>query len=127
VLHLQNPEHAVGNATGTAAYGKLIPPPAPAVPAMPTVCTCLPRPPPWAWRAWHLCLWHGPSDSAPCGAPAAAAGEDARVRVRFVDFAHTFKLDKGRQQRDHNFLAGLRAIIARLSAVMRAEAMDSLT
>ncbi len=49
------------------------------------------------------------------------------MRVRFVDFAHTFKLDKGRQQRDHNFLAGLRAIIARLSAVMRAEAMDSLT
>lgn len=59
-------------------------------------------------------------------APCSAAGEDARVSVRFVDFAHTFKLEDGRQRRDHNFLAGLRAIIARLSAVMRQEMADSL-
>ena len=58
--------------------------------------------------------------------PRAAAGEDERVRVRFVDFAHTFQLERGRQQRDHNFLAGLRAIIARLSAVMRQETADTL-
>lgn len=57
---------------------------------------------------------------------ACAAGEDARVRVRFVDFAHTFLLEHEKQQRDHNFLAGLRAIVARMSAVMRLDTADTL-
>ena len=48
------------------------------------------------------------------------------MRVRFVDFAHTFKLEPSRQQRDHNFLSGLRAITGRLSAILRAQAADSL-
>lgn len=69
----------------------------------------LPRSPPLRWPV-----------------PARAAGEDARVRVRFVDFAHTFKLDNGRQAHDANFLAGLRAIIARLTAVTRTDTADSL-
>lgn len=53
-----------------------------------------------------------------------AGAEDARVRVRLVDFAHTFTSDGG--GRDANFLAGLRALLARLRAVLHAALQQEL-
>ena len=42
-----------------------------------------------------------------------------QVRVRMVDFAHTFASERG--ARDTNFLAGLRALLARLRALVHAQ------
>eukprot|EP00891_Asterochloris_glomerata_P004565 jgi/Astpho2/4565/Aster-00147 len=50
--------------------------------------------------------------------------EDARVIVRLVDFAHTFPSEG---QKDGNFLAGLRTLIARLTGVMALECQDAGT
>lgn len=50
---------------------------------------------------------------------------DVAVKVRLVDFAHTFRRAGG-GRRDANFLAGLRAVIARLAAVARLEAAEQL-
>jgi hypothetical protein len=51
----------------------------------------------------------------------AAGPEDAKVRVRLVDFAHTLIREEGevggRRQVDANFLGGLRSLTQRLSAV----------
>jgi hypothetical protein len=55
----------------------------------------------------------------------ARSGEDARVRVRLVDFAHTF-YDAHSGGRDTNFLAGLRALLARLRAVVSATLAQDL-
>ncbi|KDD73423.1 inositol polyphosphate kinase, partial [Helicosporidium sp. ATCC 50920] len=49
---------------------------------------------------------------------AAQAAGQARVRVRLVDFAHTFH-DPAGGARDLNFLAGLRSLVARLKRVAR--------
>ena len=49
----------------------------------------------------------------------ARSASEALVRVRLVDFAHTFRSERG--ARDRNFLAGLRALVGRLSAVVAAE------
>lgn len=48
-----------------------------------------------------------------------------QVRVRLVDFAHTFQAEGG--ARDTNFLAGLRALLARLRAVVHAQLQQELT
>lgn len=50
--------------------------------------------------------------------------DQAGVRVRMVDFAHTFQAEDG--GRDTNFLAGLRALLARLRAVVRATVQQDL-
>ena len=46
----------------------------------------------------------------------AETAEDARVAIRLVDFAHTFPSDG---KKDTNFIAGLRALIKALTAVIR--------
>lgn len=52
----------------------------------------------------------------------AASAEEAKVRVRMVDFAHTFGAEGGAEgARDANFLAGLRALLARLRALVHAQ------
>jgi 1D-myo-inositol-tetrakisphosphate 5-kinase/inositol-polyphosphate multikinase len=48
----------------------------------------------------------------------------ADVRVRLVDFAHTFH-DEG-AVRDDNFLAGLRSLVARLTGVASLDAAGAL-
>lgn len=48
-----------------------------------------------------------------------------QVRVRLVDFAHTFQCEDG--SRDTNFLAGLRALLARLRGVVHAQLQQDLT
>lgn len=50
--------------------------------------------------------------------------EEAKVGVRMVDFAHTFQ-SEGRG-RDTNFLAGLRALLARLRAVVHSTVAHDL-
>jgi hypothetical protein len=50
--------------------------------------------------------------------------EEAKVGVRMVDFAHTFQTE-GRG-RDTNFLAGLRALLARLRAVVHSTVAQDL-
>ena len=50
--------------------------------------------------------------------------EDARVIVRLVDFAHTFPSEG---QKDGNFLAGMRTLIARLTGVMALDCQDAGT
>lgn len=45
--------------------------------------------------------------------------------MRLVDFAHTFQAEGG--GRDTNFLAGLRALLARLRAVVHAQLQEELT
>lgn len=47
-----------------------------------------------------------------------------QVRVRMVDFAHTFQCE--RPARDANFLAGLRALLARLRGVVHAQLQQEL-
>jgi 1D-myo-inositol-tetrakisphosphate 5-kinase/inositol-polyphosphate multikinase len=49
----------------------------------------------------------------------------AAVRVRLVDFAHTFQTDE-RGKGDDNFLAGLLSLTARLNGVSRIETADTL-
>lgn len=54
------------------------------------------------------------------------------MRVRHVDFAHAFRHSAHSSgggpapPRDENFLAGLRALIARLHGVMAMKAADTL-
>ncbi len=52
-----------------------------------------------------------------------ADAADARLSVRLVDFAHTFASDG---KTDANFVAGLRALIKTLQAVVRMDFTDSL-
>lgn len=47
-----------------------------------------------------------------------------QVRVRMVDFAHTFQSEE--PARDVNFLAGLRALLARLRAVVHSSLQQEL-
>ena len=54
----------------------------------------------------------------------AETAEDANVSIRLVDFAHTFPSEG---KKDTNFIAGLRAIIKALTAVMRCDSEDELT
>ena len=50
--------------------------------------------------------------------------EEANVSIRLVDFAHTFSSEG---KKDTNFIAGLRAVIKALTAVMGCKAGDDLT
>ena len=60
-----------------------------------------------------------------CTRAGAAGPADAKVRVRLVDFAHTFQSEEA--QRDANFLTGLRALLARLRGVVHAQLQTELT
>ena len=53
----------------------------------------------------------------------AERAEDAKIAIRLVDFAHTFKSDG---KMDTNFLAGLRAIIKALSSVLHTARVEDL-
>eukprot|EP00887_Chlorella_sp_A99_P006763 scaffold3.g6763.t1 len=88
-----------------------------------------------AWFAWQRGFAFYSSSLLIMYEGDAAGQEDAHVKVRMVDFAHTFqrRLPPGGAPRGHppgrrdaNFLRGLRAIIARLTAVSRLEAAEQL-
>lgn len=50
--------------------------------------------------------------------------EEANVSIRLVDFAHTFSSEG---KKDTNFIAGLRAVIKALTAVMTCKGTDDFT
>lgn len=50
--------------------------------------------------------------------------EEANVSIRLVDFAHTFSSEG---KKDTNFIAGLRAVIKALTAVLGCNAGDDFT
>lgn len=59
----------------------------------------------------------------------AQGAEGANVRVRLVDFAHTFHMgegDHGEGGVDDNFLGGMKAITSRLNVVSRLDVADTL-
>ena len=53
----------------------------------------------------------------------AETAEDANIAIRLVDFAHTFPSEG---KKDTNFIAGLRAIIKALTAVLHCKGVEDI-